>query len=287
MTARILHVSDQEYHNDPCERPSLSHSIAHILLTESPRHAWLAHARLGGVKRPTTNAMDDGAILHRLLLGAGRDFEMVMETDWRTNAAKAARAAIIEKGKIPILAHKFEALFEAAKRIAKNAADQGFPIGPPGSQSELAIEWTEIVDGDEILCRCRLDQLRRDLVVYDIKKVRSANPTDFARNICDTGMDIQHHVYTRAVEMLHGDDALGRVDFVFLCCEIEAPYEVVPGRLSGIYREIGKRRWERALRLWRQLLKDGSYPWPGYSDGAVVFDAPAYVISRELPEEYA
>jgi hypothetical protein len=287
VTARILNVSDQAYHSDPCESPSLSHSIAHILLTENARHAWLAHPRLGGVQRASTSAMEDGSILHRLLLGAGREFELVMENDWRTKAAKEARAAVIESGKIPVLAHKFEALFEAAKRIAQNAADQGYPLGIPGSESEVAIEFTEIVDGKEVLCRCRLDQMRPDLIVYDIKKVASVKPSEIARNMVDNGYHLQHHVYTRAVEMLKGDDAVGRVDFVFICCEIEEPYEVVPGRLSGIDREIGKRDWEQALRRWHQLLSSNTYPWPGYSDGAVVFESPPYVISKKLPEEYA
>lgn len=291
MAARILHVTEAAYHADPCVSPSLSQSIAHTLITQSPRHAWLEHPKLGGSKeRVATRVMDEGAILHKLLLGAGAQFEMVVANDWKTNAAKAARAAIIAGGKIAVLAHNFQKLKTAAERIYKNAKDQGFPFGLPGSRSELAIEFTDYADQwkreREVLCRCRIDQVRDDHVIYDIKKVRSANPKDLARCVVEYGYDIQEHVYKRAYEQLV-PAAEGRSKFVFLFCEIEPPYEVVPAILDGAFREIGRQRWEKALTLWEQLLVEGSWPWPGYSDGAVSLAAPSWVISQELTEEVA
>ena len=41
-----LGVIEAEYHADPAPEPSLSRSLAHTLLTRSPRHAWQAHPRL-------------------------------------------------------------------------------------------------------------------------------------------------------------------------------------------------------------------------------------------------
>lgn len=283
MAARILDVTEAQYHADPCASPSLTQSVAHTLITESPRHAWLQHPRLGGnAERVSTKAMDEGAILHKLLLGAGAQFEMVIADDWRTKLAKEAREIIIADGKIPILAHNFEKLKKAAERIYKNASDQGFPFG---GRSELAIEFTDYVDQwkreGEVLCRCRLDQVRADHVIYDVKKVRSANPRDIARSIVEYGYDLQKTAYTRAYEQLM-PEALGRSDFVFLFCETEPPYEVVAARLDGYHEEIGKRRWERALKLWNQLLTEGSFPWPGYADGAITLMPPQYVIAQEL-----
>lgn len=288
MAARILDVTEAQYHADPCAAPSLSQSIAHILITESPRHAWLAHPKLGGnVERVSSRVMDEGAIIHKLLLGAGAQFEMVVADDWRTKAAKEARDAIVAGGKIAILAHNFEKLRRAADRIFQNAANQGFPFG---GRSELAIEFTDYADSwnqqREVLCRCRIDQVRADHVIYDVKKVRSANPRDIARHIVEFGYDLQEHVYKRAYEKLE-PDALGRSDFVFLFVEIEPPYEVVPARLDGAFREIGRIRWEKALTLWEQLLAEGSWPWPGYSDGAISLAAPQYVINQELGEQAA
>lgn len=291
MTARILHVTEAAYHADPCVSPSLSQSIAHTLITQSPRHAWLEHPKLGGSKeRIATRVMDEGAILHKLLLGAGAQFEMVVANDWKTNAAKAARDAIIAGGKIAILSHNFEKLKTAAERIYKNAAHQGFPFGLPGSRSELAIEFTDYADpykrDRQILCRCRMDQVRADHVIYDVKKVRSANPKDLAKCIVQYGYHIQKIAYTRAYEQLV-PEALGRSEFVFLFCEIEPPYEVVAARLDGYHEEIGKRHWEKALFMWDKLLTEGSYPWPGYADGAITLIPPQYVINQELGDEAA
>jgi hypothetical protein len=288
MSAQILNVTEAQYFADPCVRPSLTQSIAHTLVTESPRHAWLEHPRLGGnVDRVATNAMDEGAILHKLLLGAGAQFEMVVADDWRTKAAKDAREIIQAGGKIAILAHKFEKLAFAAERIFKNAKDQGFPFG---GHSEVAIEFTDYADqwkrDREVLCRCRIDQFRDDHTIYDIKKVASANPKDIARKIVEYGYDIQRVAYTRAYEQLF-PDAVGRTDFVFLFCETEPPYEVVPARLDGYHHEIGQRRWNRALTLWDKLLTEGSYPWPGYTDGAITLIPPQYVINQEIGDEAA
>lgn len=288
MAARILEVSEAAYHADPCASPSLSQSIAHILITESPRHAWLAHPKLGGsVERVSSRVMDEGAILHKLLLGAGAQFEMVVADDWRTKAAKEERAAILAGGKIAVLAHNFQKIKTAADRIFQNAKNQGFPFG---GRSELAIEFTDYADSwkheREVLCRCRIDQVNDEHVIYDVKKVRSANPKDITRSIVEYGYDIQEHVYKRAYEHLV-PEAVGRSKFVFLFCEIDPPYEVVPAVLDGAFREIGRQRWEKAVTLWEQLLIEGSWPWPGYSDGAVTLAAPAWVISQELHEEYA
>jgi hypothetical protein len=285
MSARILEVTEAQYHADPCERPSLSHSIAHTLVTRSPRHAWLEHPRLGGQQRVATKAMDEGSVLHRLLLDAGADFDVLAFDDWRTKDARAERDDSVARGRIPLLVKDFERLHEAAKCLKQNAANQGFPLGLPGARSELSIEFTEQVEQDHVLCRCRIDQARADHVLYDLKKVRSANPKDLERIIVASAYDIQAETYTRGYEQLV-PEALGRSDFVFLFCETEPPYEVVPARLDGALREIGKRRWEKAVRLWRQLLAEGSWPWPGYVDGAVILAAPAWVMSQELPEEF-
>jgi PDDEXK-like domain of unknown function (DUF3799) len=288
MIARVLNVTEQAYHADPCVRPSLSSSIAHTLVTQSPRHAWLEHPKLGGNKdRVASKTMDEGAILHKLLLGAGAQFEMVIADDWRTNAAKEARAAIEAEGKIAILAKNFEKLKKAADRLFQNAANQGFPFG---GRSELAIEFVDYTNpwkrDREVLCRCRIDQVTDAHTIYDVKKVASANPKDIARKIVEYGYDIQATAYKRAYEQLV-PEALGRSDFVFLFCEPEPPYEVVPARLDGYHIEIGQRRWNRAVALWDKLLTEGSYPWPGYADGAITLIPPQYVINQELGDEAA
>src|SRR3972149_4631152 len=54
-----------EYIRDPAPEPSLSASVAHLLLTRSARHAWLAHPRLNPAWAPeATEQTDLGTLAH-------------------------------------------------------------------------------------------------------------------------------------------------------------------------------------------------------------------------------
>ncbi|HJS88692.1 MAG TPA: hypothetical protein VJ738_01865 [Steroidobacteraceae bacterium] len=295
MSARVLEgITPEEYLADPCASPSLSQSVAHTLVTCSPRHAWLDHPRLGGRERRSTAAMDEGSILHRLILGRGADFEVLSGFDnFRTKAAQELRDAARAAGKIPLLVPEFERLTRIATRVQSRCRDFGFEFS---GRSEVPVEFTEQVEGTgaEILCRCMFDHMieQRDDngevisgLILDLKKVASANPADLAARAFDAGFDIQEHAYVRAFEQLH-PAAVGRVDFVFLTFEAEEPLEVVPVRLDGALQEIGRRRWSRAVALWHQLLTEGSFPWPGYVRDAITLSAPAWALARELGEDY-
>ena len=69
MTASILNVSESEYRADPLSVPSLSASIAKVLIMESPAHAYDIHPKLGNRARKPSAAMDEGTLIHTLLLG--------------------------------------------------------------------------------------------------------------------------------------------------------------------------------------------------------------------------
>lgn len=280
MTARILDVSENDYFADPCAVPSLSQSIAHRLVSESPLHAWLAHPRLGNQRGESTKALDDGTIMHKLLLGKGAAIEIIDAPDFRTKAAQSARDAAVECMKTPVLRHKYSALVEAADQLRDKCGVLGYEFG---GESEVAIEWEADGAAGPVLCRSRLDHVFIDRgVIYDVKKTRSANPKYLRRNFYELGYDIQHAAYTRALAALR-PDLVGRVDFVFLFLEIEPPYSVVPARPDGAFREIGAARWSRAVDIWQRCLKKGF--WPGYCDRAVTLEAPPWVAIEELGSE--
>ena len=274
MSARILNVTEAEYFADPCPVPSLSQSIARVLVTESPRHAWLRHPRLGKQPEEATAALDDGSILHKLLLGKGASVEIIAADSFRGKAAQETRDAAIAAGRIPILAAKYSELAKAAQLLRQQSAALGFALT---GQSEVAIEWSE---SDDVLCRGRLDHVFLDRgVIYDVKKTRSANPAYLRRKFVELGYDIQYAAYTRALAKLHPEFE-GRVDFVFLFMESEPPHSVVPARPDGALKEIGSLRWQRAVDLWGKCLK--SNHWPTYCESAITLDAPVWVINQEL-----
>ena len=70
-------IPENDYHADPVgPAPSLSASIAKLLVLKSPRHAWLAHPRLNKAKaeevEKAKRARDVGTATHKLVLGAGK-----------------------------------------------------------------------------------------------------------------------------------------------------------------------------------------------------------------------
>lgn len=278
--ARIMPVTAEEYTADPCRVPSLNASTAHALVRRgsSPLHAWTHHPRLGARANGSTRPMHDGQVIHRLLLGAGRDFELIEAPDYRTGLARERRDAAIAAGKIPILAHDYAAKYAAARALRKRCSELGFEFD---GQSEVAIEWEECAYGDPpVLCRSMLDHIRSGARLIDLKKAETADPRQIERTLIDYGLDIQWAAYTRAYGMLE-PDSIGRVDFTFLFVEIEPPYCVTPARLDGHLREHGLARWERAVLKWRECLASGE--WPDYSEGQVVtLSAPAWALAAEL-----
>src|SRR4029077_5767017 len=87
-------VPASTYFADPCEGPSLTQSIAKILLEQSPLHAWHAHPRLGG-KPDEPEAYDSakaiGNAAHKLMIGRGKEI-MVLEFDtFRTKDSQQIR----------------------------------------------------------------------------------------------------------------------------------------------------------------------------------------------------
>src|SRR3990167_5550430 len=102
-------ASLEEYIRDPAPTPSLSTSIAHLLLTRSAKHAQLAHPRLNPAWQPdATEQTDVGSIAHALLLDRDESRVVVIDaSDWRTRAAKDQRDAARAEGKLPILTDRY------------------------------------------------------------------------------------------------------------------------------------------------------------------------------------
>jgi hypothetical protein len=124
-TGLYFDVPCDDYFADPCPEPSLSNSGIGLLLHKSPQHFAAQHPRLnGGVDvSKATAGMHRGSAVHRLALGAGKDYVIVDADSYRTKEAKAARDEAEEQGKCPILAHIFEEAQEQAKVVRQHLDD--------------------------------------------------------------------------------------------------------------------------------------------------------------------
>src|SRR5579872_4947779 len=112
----IYDVSQQEYHADPVVMPSLSCSIARILIRQTPSHAYHAHPRFGGVGGIPSRVMDDGSAVHAMFSGQTHLIEPLSTVygpktknkaligrpvrDYKTDAAQEERDEIRAMGRI-------------------------------------------------------------------------------------------------------------------------------------------------------------------------------------------
>jgi hypothetical protein len=197
--ARLLDVSEADYFTDKIlpDTPTLNQSIAKLIVDQSPLHAWANHPRLGNcAERGDTKSMDDGTLMHHMLLGTGADSVALIDAkDFRTKDAQQARDAAIAAGLLPVLAHKHAELKRGVGMMRDRLAGAGVDLDLfDAAQTEAGILWYE----DGVPCRGRMDKLHVERrTIFDVKKTRSAHPLACARHMLNYGYDIQWAAYTR------------------------------------------------------------------------------------------
>lgn len=270
---RILDVSPDDYH----ALPGLSSSVAKILLTRSPKHAHAAHGFYGGQGKKPTKAMDKGSVGHNLVLGKGKDYEILQFGDYKSKAAQAARDAARAQGKTPILIEAFEEACVLAESIRVKLADRRIVLD---GQSELAVAWTDFAsDGTEVECRAMFDHVWiDDGGILDLKFTENASPDSVERNAENMGYAIQAHAYQRALVALRPHLA-GRTRFLFAFCETDDVGEINLSTPDGSFDHLGQQRWQRALDLWAKCLKTDE--WPGYGDSIRTISSPVWALQKE------
>lgn len=276
------------YHSDTVSAvPTLSSGIAHILCSQSPRHAWTAHPRLNPDWQPDEDAkFDVGNIAHRILLEGTEDgLHIVDAPDWRTKDARDARDAARARGLTPLLAGQVAAVramaAAAREQLAAHQADPPlFTAGTP----ESVLVWTE---PNGVVCRAKPDWLRHDLATIDDLKStsRSAHPDSYARALFGVGGDIQSSFYMRGVHALTGAEPRWR----WVVLETYAPFALSVIEPSPAMLTLGHAKVERAIRIWHQCLE--RHDWPAYPTRVATVDPPPWEearwLERELEEEAA
>jgi hypothetical protein len=268
--AEILRISFDEY----LARQAFSSSVAKTVVMRSPAHGKSEH------EKPPTKAMDRGDIVHHLVLGKGKDFEILQYDSYRTNAAKDARDKARAAGKTPILEEAFAEACVIAERIRVQLADRGIDLD---GESELSIEWHEQTEYGFLLCKGRFDHVWLEQgVILDLKVTENAAQSAVERTAENLGYAIQSAAYTRALTALDPDRYAGKVDFLFAFGEAEDPYAMNLCRPDGTFREIGERRWLRAVQTWARCTAENHFP--AYGTGINPLSAPGWALARE---EYA
>lgn len=252
-----------DYHADK-DAPvaSLSSSIAKILITQSPLHAWTAHPRLNpDYREQESDTFDYGTAAHAMLLEGDQSGLVIVEADdWRKKEAREARDNARAAGKTPILARqlaKVQRMVEAACLCIEASEFAGIlERGTP----EHTIRWQE--SGAHL--RSRLDLWDASTgVILDYKSAADASPEGFNRVIPRMGYDFQGAFYRRGI--LKSGEYTGNSDprFILFAQEKEPPYDCTFHGIAPSMAEIADAQVERAIQIWGECMR--TRKWPGYS----------------------
>jgi len=254
----LYRMAAAAYHADPAPAPSLSSSLARLIVDQSPAHAKEAHPRLTlDPIGPESKAIDRGAAMHELLLGGESRIQTIDAADWRTRAAQAARAEARAAGRIPVLAADWPAmarmLAELRRFLAQARLADVFEAG--AGEAELSGFWQE----GGIWRRARFDWLdRRTATVWDYKTTALPLGRWRANAARDPVAAIQPIHYRKAALALTGR----RHRFAYVVQEVRPPFAVILIEPGDRLLKRALTGYENAAAAWRAGLERGH--WPAY-----------------------
>lgn len=258
-----LDVPAERYHADPCAEPSLSSSIAHTLVIETPRHAWFSHPRLNPAFEASepNAAMAIGKVAHEMILGRGGGIVVVEADDWRTNKAKDARTAAESTGKTAVLRKTMaeaERIREAVLLCIRETPE-AVDFYHADAHSEVVGIWRDIGGP---MCRIMVDRLSPEGVVYDLKiTARGLDDVALGRALED-GYACRGAFYIRGLERI--DPAMaGRFRYRWIFAESTAPYAVRIVEADARTLALGDRQAALGIATWQRCLTTNTWPgWP-------------------------
>ena len=269
------------YHADPVAVPSLSASIANVLLGQSPAHARHAHPRLNPEHQDSapTAEQDEGTALHAAILEQRSVVEVIEADDWRGKAAQEARKAAREAGRVPVLARRAEVL----DGVARAARDQlaAHEVGDVFAEgvAERVMIWREDTAAGPVWCRSRVDWLASIVApigcIYDLKTVGgSAEPGAWGKKLANDGYALQAAFYLRGAAAL----GLRPTGFRFVVVERDQPHGLSVCEMAPDMQHFAEMQVKAALELWGQCLHGDC--WPSYAPRVASIEAPAWAMMQ-------
>lgn len=274
-TGLFDNIPEHDYHQDCVEpMPSLSNSIAKLLVGRSPRHAAHKHPRLNlkwrADEQEPTRAQDIGVAAHKMILGKGMTIDVLPFDDFRKKVAQEARDISRAAGRVPILEDDMDSvrlLAEAAMDQLESTSLAGY-FDAPG-RSEVTMIWRDV---GGIWCRGRLDRLPDaaldggHITIADLKTTAgSAHPDDWQSIAFEKAFDVQSVMYPRGLRALV--PSIRTVEFKFAVLEQTPPYGLSIVEFSGQAIEEAHQLVELAMGMWATCIKLGR--WPGYEEAVV------------------
>lgn len=291
----FLDMLESRYHADPAPEPSLSASSGKVLLNRSARAFQWGHPRLRPAHLPPREEVWDdkkvfGTVVHKLVLGRGKDVVEVDAKDWRTDASKVERADITAAGKVAILKAK---LVEAKALAAELAPAMA---GLADRRTEVVLIWLDhATDGTPVWCRAMLDVLADDAsiangaMIADLKITGGELSDAFvARQVGKMFYDFSMAWYRRGLAALRPDLA-GRIRTRLIFVERKEPFDVFPLDLTEGDLHVATRQTQAAIDRFAACMTSGQ--WPGVAPQPRTLEIPDWhqrqFLAAELEGEMA
>ena len=289
---KILYdLPEDAYHADPCDTPSLSASLAHLMVSASPLHAWTASRKMNpAYESVDTPAFNVGRAFHSLILDERPRVRVREEygdwPDWRSKEAREWRDSMREAGEIVLTKAEADALHPMrvnALKTLKSSLD----IQPEKLPTEVSLVW----ESGGVTNRARVDAIDTEKrIAVDLKTTAGlADPQRWVAASMDHGLDL------RAAHYLDGlnwcwprpldSDSVPEWRYIFLVVEKSAPHACSLVELDERTLAMGQSKLERARDAWSCCLADDD--WPAWSKAVQEVSAPEWRVSQwisELPE---
>lgn len=277
---------ETDYFADPTPGPSLTQSVAKIILDESAAHAKLAHPRLtppaeGDDEEKYTAAKAIGNAAHKLMLGRGRDLEVLDFDNMRSGKAKDQYEEAVADGKLPVLGKHWQEATRMVEAAREQLSRCDYPDVFTDGHSEIVLAWQEA----GLWFRSMIDWSADLRVVADYKtSAMCCSPYVVDTRPSEMGWDVQAAFHERGLDVLDPANA-GRREHLFIAQENYAPYALSIVRISEADLTMGRKKLRMAADLWGRCLRSNT--WPTYSAQTVHSRPKPWTETKTLEREIA
>lgn len=280
-------VAPADYFADPCPSPSLTQSLAKVLIKQSATHARLEHPRLCP---PTPDDEDEpvekydatkaiGNAAHAVMIGRSRDIAEGEFPNWMSKLAKEFKKDMTADGKLVILSKHLARARMLVKASSFQLEAAGHTEAFRAGHGEVVLVWRE---GD-IWFRSMVDWMVNTTRLYDLKtSAMSCAPHDVIDRPSMEGWDIQAAMHERGLDVLDPDNA-GRRQHYYIAVENYPPYGMTPLRISEADLTMGRKKLDYAAEVWRHCIENDD--WPCYSSETVTSQPRGWTETKWLERE--
>lgn len=243
--------------------PTISSSLANIIIDQSPLHARHHHPRFTPRDDEFSRVANFGSAVAAMVFG-GQQIAIVDGTSYASKAAKEGRDIALANGQIPLLTEEYVRACE----VSATAAEAIKLLG-----SDLLCEHTILFQHGSALCRSRPDAISADKRLLIDLKITGINARDCNRHFFSQGYDMQAAFMERAADSVDPDN-VGKREIVYVFVEAEKPYGFSTLQMTEATMCIARRKMNAACNLWADCLARNE--WPGYANSRQMSHRPSY-----------